>query len=347
MFQELYKLYKTRNQSNRIPLEDFNTEAFAGILKLHETVADRFYSFLGLPPDDYLIKTQAFYQHELLDCFVDLILIGTNNVCFIENKVESSEGFEQLKRYSEVLDREFPNQDKYLIYCTKYSDLKNESGEYNPYNFKQIRWYEIAKILKEFQVQIPLVKDYLKFLTFHKMAQDNTIKVENLLSLENMHKTIEIMQFYLNQSKPDFDALFWTPNRDRNFQWAQINQHNRIAFNSILVLFSKSDKVSEILYSIEFESSQLNVQIYLDKHHEQIETFKNVAKDAEGLSFVELPFGCALIIREDLGKFLNNEDSDKLIRNWFNEQFLKVKDFVEQTSDQLEWREGLLINNKS
>lgn len=343
MFQALYQLYKTHNNSLRIPLEDFSTESFAGILKMHPKVLFAFCDLLGLPKEHFRISTQRFYNHNLLNCFVDLVLENENTICFIENKVGSSEGFEQLKRYSEVLDKDYARHNKHLCYCTKDNDQKNQKGEYNSYNFKQLRWYEVAKVLREFEKDLPIVKDYLEFLEIHKMAQDNTIRIENLLTLENMKKTVDIMLFYINQSKQDFSSKFGLIKGNINYDWAQLNDYNRFAARSINILSATGkDCYSEILYSIQFEKSKLNVQLYVNNKHEQFVQFKEYVSSNKDFKFNESEWGIRVFQEEDLGKFLNNEGGDKLIKEWFVNSFEKFQDFIFKSEEKLNWNEKFI-----
>lgn len=54
-------------------------------------------------------------------CYIDLLVHSPSNdfVCAIENKVDSTEGFNQLQTYQDVIDREFPRCKKLFIYLTK------------------------------------------------------------------------------------------------------------------------------------------------------------------------------------------------------------------------------------
>ena len=142
MFDSLLQLYKTNTY--KTPLEDFNTECFAGILNMYPKIKNDFiFNFLSLPKDDYKILTQLKKDLEdYQNCIIDFTLIGNNNVCFIENKVNSREGDIQLFRYKLVLDNYYPNHKKHLFYCTKFSDPKNEDNEFKDYNFQ--KWQDMA-----------------------------------------------------------------------------------------------------------------------------------------------------------------------------------------------------------
>ena len=339
MFLDLINLYNKNSNSNRTPLEDFNTECFANILRLFEIVKNDFiYNFLKLPEDKYVIKTQL--KKDLPNnpnCIIDLVFIGKKNICFIENKVESNEGYEQLSRYCKVLDIHFNNLNKYLFYCTKYTDPKNRNKEFSNYNFKQFKWFEIAKFLKKYNIENPLIKDYILFLNHYKMAQDNTFKVENLLTLENMMKTIEIVEFHVDNCKFEFNSFFGCEKYNSNFNWNQLKNHNRISHYNSGILISQSNKYSEVLYAIELEDLTLSTHIYISSDHEQYEQFKAINLENFQLNCRIENWGSSIYMKEDLGKFLNNENSDKLIKDWFLNSFEILKTLISNNS-QLDWR---------
>lgn len=61
--------------------------------------------------------------------YIDLLIHSSSNnfVCVIENKVDSTEGFNQLQTYQSVIDREFPHCKKLFIYLTKEGDKASQS----------------------------------------------------------------------------------------------------------------------------------------------------------------------------------------------------------------------------
>lgn len=342
MFLDLINLYNKSSNSNRTPLEDFNTECFANILRLYKDVKDDFiYNFLNLPEDNYNILTQLKKAlAEDPNCIIDLVFIGEKNVCFIENKVESFEGWEQLRRYGNVLDIHYSKLKKHLYYCTKYTDLKNEKGEYSIYNFKQFKWFEIAKFLKKYQRENPLINDYLKFLTNYKMAQDNTFKSENILSMENMLKTLEIAEFHIENCKGEFNKLFGSERYDKNFNWNQLKGHNRISHYKAGILNSKINKdYSEILYSIEFSNLKLRVQIYVNSNHHQYEEFKKLSYNDFQIKTEDFGNGFCFYVNSSLGKYLNDVDSDKDIKEWFLNSFEIMENLI-INNPQLDWKHG-------
>ena len=332
MFLSLLQLYKKYSASS-VPLEDYNTECFKGILELYPEIKESFiYDFLKLPEDNYYLKTQLRKElPDTMNCIVDFVLEGDNNICFIENKVESSEGWQQLTRYANVLDIYYPNKNKFLFYCTKYSDEKNQNGEYFQYNFKQFKWYEVAKFLKRFK-QNELINNYLQFLNYNGMEQDYTFRAENFLTMQNFRKTIDILEFHINNSKSNFEKKFSKNNTNKNTNWDQLKFHKRLAYFIKNVLGYDS----EILYAISLENLELKTQIWLSKANLNYDEFLKIdIKDTQFLK-IKNDFGAIIFMKEDLGKFMNKENSDILIKEWFSKSFDEIESLILK-NNHLKW----------
>lgn len=340
MFIDLLHLYKKQKDSGKTPLEDFNTEAFANIIKMYPVIKDDFIeNFLELPKDNYFIQTQL--KKDLTDyqnCIIDLTFIGNENICFIENKVESSEGDKQLERYSKVLDEYFRDKKHYLYYCTKYSDPKNENNQFDKYNFKQFKWYEIAKFLKKYKESSLIINEYLNFLNKYKMAQDNTFKSENLITLENLNKTLEIMEFHISNCRHEFNEMFGYENYNKNFNWEQIRDNWRYAHYCSGILKSNIPKMSEILYSFEFYTLELNCHIWVPKNHQFYKEFTKLQFNEIDFTPKEGECGYSFHRTTSLGNFLNSEESDIEIKNWFLDSFDKFRNLmIQNTNEKLQW----------
>lgn len=341
MFQSLLKLYK--NNPNKTPFEDFNTEIFAGILSLFPEVLEEFTkTFLEIPEDKYQIKTQFPKKlKEDTNCIVDFVLEGKENICFIENKVESTEGDRQLERYGKALNL-YPNLKKHLVYCTKYSEPKDDKFG-DEINFKQFKWYEIAKFLKQYN-ENQLIKNYIEFLKINKMEQDNTFKIENLLALENLNKSIEIAEFHIDNEKvkkefeDKFPLLSHSDFKKINWGGNYIKEYKRIDHKATGILKSKSGKYSEVLYSIQLETLELRVHFFVNKEHEEFKGFNEIDVDGTNLSKVESDTGTSIFKAIPLGGFLNDEGSDISIKNWFIKSFDELIKLIE-SNKQLNWKQ--------
>jgi hypothetical protein len=329
MIQDLYNLYRKNGYSDRVPLEDFNTETFAGILKFYPEIKKDIVAFFKLPNDEYFIDTQVNYALPLdtPNCIIDLVFIGVENVCFIENKVNSSEGREQLSRYCQALDIHHKNHKTHLIYCTKFSDPK----PITTHNFKQIRWYEIAKELKKHSAYNPIINDYLNFLKKHKMAQDNTISTDNIVAMENYVKTFEIIKHHIDLSEPIFKEVF---NFDKISKQDNASLKDRFAYYKTNV-FKNTNAYSEILYAINFSRVKLQTQIFVDTKHPHIAKLEQLAIES---SFKTKKSAFGLLIWKDRPLFdlLNNSNSDEIIKSWFTESFNEFYKFIKSTPE-LEW----------
>lgn len=326
MFQDLYKLYSQNGYSDRIPLEDFNTEVFAGILNLFPEIKKEVLDFLGLPEDEYLVSTQVNYTlPDTPNCIIDLVFLGRKHVCFVENKVNSSEGWEQLSRYCQALDLHHKDYKPFLVYCTKFADPK----EIFTHNFKQVRWYEIAKRLKKYSETNSTIKDYLNFLKIHKMAQDNTFTTEAILSMQNLTKTLEIVNHHIDLSEINFKKIFNI--NKTNTKQTNFTNLNRIAIYVKNIFIDKSIS-SDLLYSINFNNVKLQTQIWVDKKHPDILKFEELAKKN---NFETKKYSGGLIVYKfrPLYDLLNNPNSDTIIKEWFTLSFNEFKEFIDSTPE--------------
>lgn len=327
MFQDLYKLYKKNGYSDRIPLEDFNTEVFAGILKLYPEIKKEIVDFLGLPEDNYIVSTQSNYTlPDTQNCIIDLVFLGDKNICFVENKVNSSEGWEQLSRYCQALDLHHKDHKPFLVYCTKFADPK----KITTHNFKQIRWYEIAKKLKKYTETNPTIKDYLNFLKIHKMAQDNTFTTDTIITMENFIKTFEIVGHHVDLSEPIFKNVF---HLEKTIKQDSTMSKDRYAYY-VKNVFDENSAYTELLYCIHYSSVKLQTQIWVDKKHKNISQLELLAQG----KFKILKNDAGLLIFKDRHVYdlLNNSNSDEIIKEWFRNSFIEVYDFMKATPE-LEW----------
>lgn len=329
MFQELYNLYNKNGYSSRVPLEDFNTESFAGILNLFPMIKKEIVDFLDLPDDDYKIETQVKYcllKEEDQNCIIDLVFRGIYNICFIENKVNSSEGIRQLERYGLALDEYFSGYEKRLVYCTKFSDPK----EITSHNFKQVRWYEIAQRLKKYSNKNPIIKDYLNFLKIHKMAQDNTFTPEIILSMQNLQKTLDIINHHITLSEPIFKKVFDISKPISR----QINVTGkyRVA-NYIKDIFTDKTPSTDLLYCIKLSEVKLQTQIWVDNKHPNSKKITELAKDNDEFEVFEYKGGIVINKSRKIYDLLNDKKSDEIIREWFTQSFIEFKEFIDSTPE--------------
>ncbi|GAA4314580.1 hypothetical protein GCM10023115_28240 [Pontixanthobacter gangjinensis] len=337
MFVKLFSLYNSTAQG-RTPLEDFTTEGFAGIIKQNIEILNSFISWLKLPETNYRIYTQVKYPLENdLNCIVDLVLESEITICFIENKVDSKEGWRQIERYAKVLDLiDKPN--KYLKYCTKRVDIKS----YQYHNFQQFRWYEIANWLSSQFSHVGIVKDYLQFLEKHQMAKDTSITTDTVVSMKKLLQTYEAMVFHVSNAESEFRKIFpnANPKKSRQSEFKMIENSDRVDRFANKILKIK-DQDCELLFCIHFETVKLQTQIWININHPQANQLLVRAKSS-GFQFWEDEYGIGIFMDCKLYQFIESEDSDQKIKEWFANSFLKFREFINSNPD-LNWDKKVLL----
>lgn len=340
MFLDLYKLYKKNGYSDRSPLEDFNTEVFAGILRLCPCILKDFTALLDLPEDEYEIDTQLRRGlTDRADCIIDLVLKGKENICFIENKVNSEEGWEQLDRYCEALDFHYKNVQKYLVYCTKYTDHKTE----HRHNFKQIRWYQIAEILRPYSEKDAYLFNYLEFLNHHNMSQKNTFSPEMVMALKKINEAAETLKIHVQNSRPNFENIFNLKNS--SFQDAITNHKDRVASYISPILPGSTN--NELLYCIKSSLFKLQTQVFINTSHPKFnevkEAIDNYIAEYDSTILAHKPHkdGLVIFMEREIYDLINDSEADDKIKNWFIDSFYEFSNFFKATP-QLGWIPQLL-----
>ncbi len=327
-YERLINLYKYSKSIT--PLEDFSTEILTGILEMYPDVLNAFVQkILNLEEGEYIPYSQKHYSHSKdKSVFIDLVFESTDTICFLENKVESSEGENQLSRYSTVLDAFSSYKNTHLRYCTKYFDLKDESQ----HDFQQFRWSDIANLLLDFKDK-PQIYDFYNFLKKYKMANNLEITAKELFLFENLPDTLSVLEELLEKIRPAFVSKFGEPsNPDYS---GQMRKQSRYAFykkgifgdasNDMGAGIKFSDKPSAYIWlwtaKVNTKSRVFNELIY---SHSKL--FDNVSD--EYFDF-----------KQDLSSFLASSKPVEELENWFMNKFQIIEDFIKNTPE-LEWRVG-------
>lgn len=319
MLDRLIRLYSRNYKSGNTPLEDFTTEALASILLENEELKKSFlYEFLELPVDRYQILTQKKHLLEGHDnCIIDMVMLGSENVSFIENKVNSKEGYGQLERYSLVLDQlKAEGKKTYLFYCTKYTDSKTLSS----HNFQQYRWHELAYFLDQ-EDKDTLTSNFLSFLKQNDMSNDTTLYSNDFVVFENIQSTLNKCYEMLDSVKPTFQDMFCKNLKvSEGKTTAQIRDWDRVIYS--VKNFVKGDGYSEINFGLYFKETYLSVELYCDKKNPNYDSIIEHF-DKSGIYKVEKydDVGSSIWLEMDLSTLLNQENSDETISTWFKDSF--------------------------
>ena len=328
VFDRLLKLYKTN--CIKTPLEDFTTEILTSILASDQLILDTFVNdILKIEGSQFSISSQEHFISEkgVQDCRVDVIIRNENVLCFLENKIHSFEGHQQLMRYSKILDKYADSKSTYLRYCTKFYDKK----ELICHNFLQLRWQNISEFLRKWE-KVQTVKPYLEFLKNHHMNTNTSFSAIDLVALENMTPLIEKMQIYIQKIRPNFEAVFGKAKDVNNFR--QIKDYSRFV---IVKECPFGTGYSELGVGFDFKSGpSVVVWLWCEDRNNQAEAFKN--------SLDNLALNDALITnnenwlgrKEHISSFMSAVDIEVAIEEWFIESFLLFKTYA-QLNPQLSW----------
>jgi len=132
---------------------------------------------------------------------IDLLIIFSNDVICIENKVESKEHSNQLKRYEEIVNENFKNYRKHFIYLTPFGSEPSEDI-YETYSYQQVI-VNIDHVLNVFERNltsdvIQYMKDYSEILKIDIMKEHEI----NDLALKVYNRHREAFEFIFD-NKPD------------------------------------------------------------------------------------------------------------------------------------------------
>lgn len=327
MFNRLLKLHSKANSNT--PIEDFSTEIFAFILDKDPKFQSEFTSkVLYINEEKFEVATQKRYSIEGENyAVIDIVLSNRNKIIFIENKVESSEGENQLDKYSKVLEKLSEYEEKHLAYCTKYYDPKEEKR----HNFKQYRWHHIADILEKSDNSIAI--EFYKFLKNYNMTKKNDFNTKDLFHLENLKETFSFLDSFLERIRPRFADFFGKPsNPDYS---SQMRKYNRYSFFKSNVFGSGSNNEIGVGFKFE-EEPQAYIWIWTTASNTKSSEFNKylTSEFSDFFDYYDRDF-CLFSI--DLKFFIGKENSMMELENWYFDKFDELKTFVEKTPD-LIWK---------
>jgi len=332
LLQNLLKLYKSQKVST--PLEDFTTEVFSGILNLNTQIKKDFINnFLNIAGSNFVVETQKrYYLEEFGICIIDLVIENEKTLCFIENKVESKEGKNQLRKYSQIL-KNSKKENSYLFYCTKYIENLSSNSDKKILKF---RWYEVVRFLNKYP-QDPLLKDFNSFLKENKMAQDFKFNSNNFISIENFQDTLQLIKDYLELIKPNFKSHYKDLGKlNKGFSTTYILEQERLKYFYKNLI--NDNGWSEIRYGFYFANQTFEVSIYVDREKNQaydkfVKEMKNFSTD---FIVENLDYGTRISLEEKISKYLNVENSEQEIVNWYQNSFEKFDKLIMNT-EEIDW----------
>ncbi len=216
MEQSLFgKLFKYREREKISPRENFLTEIFAFVLKHDKLFRELFFKKLGLLKNEKPeILTQSTYSEGRPDIE---IIIDKNIHVLIEVKVGTTEGYEQLNRYSEILQKSHYPQ-KILVYLTKYFEHKESANE--KVKIKLIRWHEVFDILCKSEELV--TKQLVNYLEEQSMSKNVILNVNDVLAIRTINESTSKLDEVLYHVKPNFQNVIGSskfPNKLDGCYW--------------------------------------------------------------------------------------------------------------------------------
>lgn len=338
VFNNLLKLYQKGRRENSTPLEDFTTELFAGILSNNAVLLQSFVNdFLGVSGTGFSVRTQKHYkQHASI---IDIVFENEDTVCFVENKVNSKEGYEQLRKYGNVLNelREKGKKTK-LCYCTKRHDPKMEDlkKELEIHKFQQYRWIDISNFI---QKEPSCSKDilaqlFIDFLTTNNEIQDMSLEENNISIMPDMGNTILKMNHILNSVCGSFVQIFGAANSftQTKYRYKQLTSaHNRFIIYKTNVL---PGAYSDICMGFSMKDMTLVFTFYMQESDAQLYAF--LKKYFKGYCPVDLsaPEGKKGFFIDLLKKQLVDINSEEDIIKCFEQVMKDFKELADEATNQ-------------
>lgn len=343
LFNQLLSL-----SAGQVRQEDFFTELVAFFFRHDSQLkGDWISKFLEVPvlqDEEIQLETQVPYSAlngEVGGSRPDLVVrIGNSDsysIVFIESKIGSQEGENQLKGYAKVLGHYYPTaRQRVLVFITHYYEPKDEKEILRdlkiPIKFVHKRWREFYQFIQAYRSgSDDFFEEFCRFMEESGMASTNTFTPLSILALQNISASYSLMEESLDgEVKQGFQELFGLKG-NKTFQprlnfytldfWFTNNWGCRLGYwmepgdaypqvGVKLELYPKEEAQarSQIEYSMESLSQREGWKGNNLKHIKSVQTVKRCLflneflNEKDHLSVIKKFF---LSVRDDLEKFRN------------------------------------------
>jgi hypothetical protein len=202
LFKRLYHLLSSKDRNQQ---EDYLTEIFAEVLEKEGMLHDFLNAFTDINLSQMNIrevttqKTYAKQEDHITDSRPDMMIRfsdgNKHHVLFIENKLGTGEGYQQLKRYADHLHSyEADGCMTHLIYITKVHDPKKKSDiiqSGNNASFTQVHWYQIYNWLKGHRSEF--INIFLEFMEEMQLNDSRRFVPQDIYAIQHMERLIRMM----------------------------------------------------------------------------------------------------------------------------------------------------------
>jgi hypothetical protein len=142
---------------------------------------------------------------------IDILIILNDDIILIENKVDTVDHSNQLKRYHDIAEETFPNKHRHYIYMTPFgSDPQDLEARYSYINYSYVQIAEIIESVLDLysnsisQKIIFYLSDYLTNVRRELLMNDKLNELA--LKVYNAHK--EAFDFIFD-NKPDPSSILY------------------------------------------------------------------------------------------------------------------------------------------
>lgn len=194
-------LFDLRLKAHNRPFEDYLTEIISFVLNRDLELFNNFlnhFKIVNYQVESYEITTQITLKKlkgHSTDSRPDMAIFLEDKAVFFENKVNSKEGYKQLKRYAEHLC-DLSDEKKTLVYLTKHYDIKNQKKIFedcdSEIDFIQIRWYKIYRFFKKYKSD-PIIFELLLFMKQNNLSMNNQFNPSDIITLSNFTNVRKMM----------------------------------------------------------------------------------------------------------------------------------------------------------
>jgi hypothetical protein len=202
LFQRLLKLFPSP-----VPTEDFFTEILGFLFSTSPHLLKEWLEIEAILPISnaplFHVSTQQTFaplaNHNGISSRPDIVITvqdgHSQSLIFIESKVGSKEGVDQLSRYAEILAAQTAVQQRYLVYITRDYDPKEEKSVLKnilDVKFIQLRWQSIYRFLIN-QKQTGFITQILRFMEEQRMANSTIFTPTDILALTQIDSVLKLM----------------------------------------------------------------------------------------------------------------------------------------------------------
>jgi hypothetical protein len=345
--------------TSSIPLEDFFTEVVAYLFSTNKEILYAWLEHINLlDTNTYLdahISTQRAFEPldshlagSRPDIFIELVDESNHDIIFVESKIGSQEGDEQLSRYVEILHKLSGFRDKFLVYITRDFDPKSESVVLkgipkSNVKFKQLRWHQFYQFLQSY-IDIMLVKEITIFMQEYRMAHNNQFSSIDVLALANFTKALKLMEETMwgkvsQRFKEVVGAI-----KQRSTALTEVQRYERYLMSASMPSGGWWCGLGFLLKTsnlADYPTVRLMLEVAPNSHHRAkiIDAMKDICNQFgwQGYGLNEPKAWSGIAREKSLRDFLSQEDHIAAIEEFFL-QALNELDEIKRKYSQLPWR---------